>query len=90
MYFVANSSVLSSLRREGNTIIVRVCELNGVSDQITLIVPDAKSARLTNLDGVTIGTANVDICYVSFTARPHGITQVVITVKESDQSQVVD
>ena len=90
MYFVANSSVLSSLRREGNTIIVRVCELNGVSDQITLIVPDAKSARLTNLDGVTIGTANVDICYVSFTARPHGITQVVITVKESDQSQIVD
>ena len=80
MGFEAGSSVLSSLFRDGDEIVARVYELNGKADEIRMTVPGARSARLTDLDGRTVGAASVAGDEVKFAARAHGITQVVIEI----------
>ena len=80
MEFKAGSSVLGSLFRDGDRIVARVYELNGQADEVCMTVPDAKCARLTDLDGRTVGAASVAGDEVKFTVRAHGITQVVIEI----------
>lgn len=80
MGFEAGSSVLSSLFRDGDEIVARVYELNGKADEIRMTIPSARSARLTDLDGRTVGAASVAGDEVKFAARAHGITQVVIEI----------
>lgn len=78
MGFEAASSVLSSLSATSEAIVARTFELEGREDNVTLRVPGAQFAELTDLDGHILAQAEVADGAVRFTARPHGITQVVV------------
>ena len=53
-------------------------ELDGAPDEVQLRVPGARSATLTDLNGRELDKAHVEGDVITYNAREHGLTRVVV------------